>query len=223
MRCRAVLVMMIAGIFPIIAWAENPQNDDNFNPYLYLAPGSNYSRMGKSLAQRYEPEMISMIGRIHREIKSDRFEMMDLNQSPAGGVGFWINPEILARDSRFLGVIAKVNIKLPYFPDSDAGRICDALDAFGKDLFIIIEETLDQIPDNSVKGAVVILIYSKSRLEDPNFMDQAEISVMFISREDLKKYNHHQLSLQKLFDRVDFYYFHTQDQIRFFFKYFLHG
>ncbi len=223
MRCRAVMVMMaMAVMIPLIADSQTPP-EKGIDPSLYLTPISIYSRIGKSLAIRYQPELIAMIDRIQREIGSDRFQIMDLDQSPNGGVGFWVNPDVMAPDHRFLGIAARVNIQLPYFPDSGAGRVCDTLDAFGKDLFVILQDTLDRIPDNSVQGVAVVLIYSKSRLDDPNFMEKAEISMMFINRDDLKKYNGHQFTLQTLFNRTDFYYFQTRDQIRFFFDHFLRG
>jgi len=210
-------------IFPMLVLAENPPAKDNFDPSLCLTPLSSYTRIGKSLAVLYQPELLAMLEQIHREIKSDRFEIMDLNHSPVGGAGFWIHPRVLAPSTRFLGIAARINIQLPYFPDSGPGRLTDALDAFGKDLFKILGDALLKMPDNSIKGVIVVLIYSKAELTDPKYFEQAEAGVVYISRESLRKFNSFQLTYQKLFDQSEFYFFHGQDQIQVLLNDFLRG
>jgi len=217
------VVGMIALILAQTVLAREQEIQNGFNPELYLMPFSSYTRFGRSLAQMYQPELVSMVLAIKNEIKSGRFELMDLNHSPKGGAGFWTNPAVFSPHLRYLGVIARVNIRLPYFPDSTPGRMTDALDAFGKDLFRIMGNTLDKIPDSSIKGIVLIIIYSKAELNDPKFYEQAEALVVFISRDDLKKYNSFRISLQKLFDRSDYYYFYGQEQINILLNEFIRG
>jgi len=220
---QAVIAIMLPLVFPSLVFAQESLNQTTLHPNLYMTPLSSYSRYGKSLAITRQPELMYMLDRIQREIQSSRFEILDLNQAPKAGLGFWSNPNVLAPEVRFLGLAVKVNIRLTYFPDSDQGRLADALDAFGKDLIKIMGDTLELIPEPSVKGIVLVLIYSKSELKDPAFYDKAEAYVIYISRTDLKKFNSFQITLHKLFENVDCYYFNGKDQINVLLNYFLRG
>ncbi len=214
----AILVVMA------LATATQAQSEPakgSQNPSLYLTPAYLYSGTGKDLAQKYQPELAAMVGRIQHELKSERFEIMDLSHTPLGGVGLWSNPQMPDPEARYLGVVAKINIRLPYFPDTEPGRMTDALDTFGLDLFRIMDQTLEQIPDPSVKGVAVVLVYSKSDLDDPKFYDQAETATVFISRERLREFNTYQMTLQKLFDQSIGYYFSGQEARQIIFNYLL--
>ena len=193
------------------------------NPELYLTPDSAYSRTGKNLAARFHSELLSMASKVNQEFKPDRFELLDINQVKSGGIGFWINPNMLVPDARYLAVAARVNIRLPYFPDSEWGRVGDGLDAFGKDLMQISGFYLDEIQDTSVRGVVIVLIYSKAELNDPAYWDQAEAIAIYIPRNTLNVFNAHRLTVSKLFDQSDIYVFKGPEQLQFLFSEFLHG
>jgi len=194
-----------------------------FDPYFYLTPLENYSRIGKSLAIRYEAQLWELANNILSELSSERFKLFDQSESPMAGVGFWLNPDILDPQARFLGVCARVNIKLNYFPDNQWGRFSDAMDAFGKDLLRLQGEVLDKIPEQSVKGAVLVLIYSKAELKDPRYYEQAEAMVLFIPREVLKKFNRFQIRYSQLFEQSTIYYFQGPHQIQVLLNDFIRG
>jgi hypothetical protein len=202
---------------PIVLAAERPR------PELYLTPLEQYSRIGRALAIRFEPQLAAMPMRIVQEIRSDRFELIDVNRSPMGGAGFWINPGVLVPEYRYLGVAARVNVKLVYFPDNNWGRVGDALDAFGKDMLRIAGDSLGEINDNSVRGVVMVIIYSKLELDDPQYWDQAEAAVFFIPRAPLARFNANRMTFQELFDQSDIYIFRGADEINILFTQFLNG
>jgi len=193
------------------------------NRAFYLTPQDNYSRIGKSLAIRYQRELFDLANRVQEELQSERFELLDLNQSPMAGVGFWINPSIFVPETRFIGICARMNIKLNYFPDNEWGRLSSALDAFGKDLIKILGEELENIPDPSVKGVVLILIYSKAGLKNPNYFNQAEAVAIYIPRESLKKFNSFAITYNTLFSQSEYYYFRGLYQIQILLNEFLRG
>jgi hypothetical protein len=209
-------------IFPLLVFGQETRQN-GLNPELYLTPDSTYSRSGKSLATLFHPELVSLASKINQEIKSDRFELVNSNQSRTGGVGFWSNPNMLVPDAKYLGVAARVNIRLPYFPDSEWGRVGDGLDAFGKDLLKIAGASLEAIPDTSVKGVALVMIYSKADLNDPAYFDQAEAIVIYVPRSTVNVFNAHRLTVAKMFDQSDIYVFKGPQEIQFMFSEFLHG
>jgi len=215
MAVKMVMTAMI--LLPLAAPAEKPK------PEIYLTPLDQYSRMGKGLALRHEQELVSMAFRVNEEIQSDRFEMLDLSRSPMGGIGFWSNPSVLVPEPRYLAAMARVNVKLIYFPDNNWGRVGDALDAFGKELLRILGETVEEINDNQVRGAVMVLVYSKDELSDPQYWTHAEAAVFFIPREALKKFNTHRMTFQELFDLSDIYVFKGPEEIEILLTQFISG
>jgi len=219
-RTRVIGTIII--MYPLLTLAGQAM-DQMFNPTLYITPTLKYSVIGKGLALMYEPQMISMVTRINQEIKSDRFEMIDTSRSPMASIGFFSSPTSLTPTARFLGVTARVNISLTYFPDNDAGRLGDAMDAFGKDLLNILGGTLGAMQDLGVRGAVLILIYSKAQLNDPDYFNQAEAIVMFIPRDALQQFNSFKIRFDKLFEQCEFFSFKGQDQIQILFNEFLSG
>jgi hypothetical protein len=124
---------------------------------------------------------------------------------------------------RFLGVTARVNILLTYFPDTDGGRLADAMDAFGKDLLVILGSTLSSMQDLSVRGAVLILIYSKAKLSDPNYYDQAEAVAIFIPRETLQQFNSFRIRFDTLFSQSEIFSFKGRSEIQTMFNEFMKG
>jgi len=218
---KAVIIALALAVFSSLGWSED--RDKNIDPAVYLSPPASYSRIGKSLVIRYEGALKELALKINEQIPSERFELFTSDQAPMGGVGFWINPGLFIPEARFLGVCARVNIKLTYFPDTQWGRLNDALDAFGKDLLRIMGEELKMIPDGAVKGVVLVLIYSKAELSDPHYYEQAEATVIFIPREVLEKFNNFQLTYAKLFDRSVMYYFQGARQIEVLLNEFIRG
>ena len=194
-----------------------------FDSGWYLTPQNNYSRMGRSLGICYQRELIDLANRVQQELQSQRFELLNINQSPMAGVGFWINPSIFVPETRFIGICARVNIRLDYFPDNEWGRLSSALDAFGKDLIKILGQELENIPEPSVKGAVLILIYSKAKLKDPNYYNQAEAVAIYIPRDTLKKFNSFVITYNTLFSQSEYYYFRGLYQIQILLNHFLRG
>jgi hypothetical protein len=195
------------------------------NPANYLSPPIKYSLIGKNEALIYQPQLLSLAGRIDREIvKKNRFELLNQDQAPMAGLGFWVSPASFpASDAHYLGIAVRVNIKLDYFNNDEWGRLNDALDAFGKDLFKIAETTLAQVPDPSIKGVELVVIYSRSELESPDYMDNAEATVIFISRENLQNFNNYHLTLGRLFDLSNYYYFRGRYQIQMMLNEFVRG
>ncbi len=224
MKKRLKLVFLIAFvlIFTSDSLGRKKEKPKKFNPNLYLTPALRYSLVGKGLALRYEPQLVSMAVQINDELACDRFELVNTSLSPMASIGFFASPT-LGASIRFLGVIARVNIKLTYFPDTDAGRLGSALDAFGKDLLRILGNTLSNIPDPSVRGAVLILIYSKAQLSDPNYFQQAEAVVIFISREVLAEFNAFRIRFNQLFNMSEIYSFKGEHQIQIMLNEFLQG
>ena len=53
-----------------------------FDPYFYLTPLENYSRIGKSLAIRYEAQLWELANNILSELSSERFKLFDRSESP---------------------------------------------------------------------------------------------------------------------------------------------
>jgi len=211
------MVMTALILIPLAALAEKP------GPEIYLTPLDQYSRMGRGLALRHEQELCSMALRIGEEIRSERFEVLDLSRSPLGGIGFWSNPSVLVPEPRYLAAMARVNVRLVYFPDNNWGRVGDALDAFGKDLLRILGETVEEINDNQVRGAVMVLVYSKEELGSPDYWSRAEAAVFFIPRPALKKFNSNRMTFQELFDLSDIYVFKGPEEIDILFNQFLKG
>jgi len=220
-RCSTIFIMPSL-IFPILPFPMGPK-EEGFNPNLYLTPTLKYSVIGKGLSLMYEPQLVSMVNRINQELKSERFELIDVNRSPMASIGFFANPSSLTPSVRFLGVTARVNIKLSYFPDNDWGRMADAMDAFGKDLLTIIGDTLGGMQEIGVRGAVLVLLYSKLTLNDPNYYEQAEAVVIFIPRETLNEFNAFRLKFNQLYEQSEIFAFKGKDQIKVLFEEFLQG
>ena len=151
MNSRTRVIGTILIMYPLLTLAGQALNQA-FNPSLFLTPTLNYSVVGKGLALMYSPQMVSMATRINQEIKSDRFEMIDTSHSPMASIGFFSSPTSLTPTARFLGVTAAVNVSLTYFPDTDSGRLGDAMDAFGKDLLTILGGTLGTVQDIGIRG-----------------------------------------------------------------------
>jgi len=205
------------------ALLSQKSDQNEFCPEAFITPLPNYSSLGKALAMRYEPELILMALRAKQELKTDRIELLDWCQSPSASIGFRTDPYLLAADARFLSLSARVNIKLHYFPDNDWGRMGDAIDAFGKDLLKVLGRSLDSIPENSVRGVALVLIYSKQELNDPGYYDYAEALVIFIPRDTLKKFNSCKLTLNRLLEDSDIYAFKGSNQIQLMLTDFLRG
>jgi len=212
--------MFFAGL-PLFALAQSKEKLPD--PGAYLVPLDNYSKAGKALAARYQPELISMAVRTNRELKSGRFQLLDANHSPSAGVGFYLDPRTNSDESRYLGMVARVNVKLTYWPDNDWGRLGDALDAFGKDLLKVLGSGLDNVHDRSIEGAMLVLIYSKADLDDPDYYNQAEAMVIFIPRDVLKNFNSYRLTFNQMFFKSDVYYFQSAEQIQVLTDVFLRG
>ena len=220
-RIKIVLIITLVIFFPFIPSAGGP--NDNFNPNLYITPTLKYSIIGKGLALMYEPQLLSMAARINKDMKSNRFELIDVNHSPMGSIGFFSNPASAEPSIRYLGVTARVKINLTYFPDTDAGRLSDAMDAFGKDLLGILGDTLGGMQEIGVRGVVVILIYSKVSLNDPNYYKDAEAVVLFIPKESLKEFNSLRLRFSQLYDQSEMFMYKGDDQIQYMFDDFMKG
>lgn len=193
------------------------------NFYPILIAQNSYSPVGRNLITQYQREIFNLAQKANQIFPWTRFELLDLSQSPMGAVGFWVNPIGQISEERFLGLCARVNIKLNYFPDNQWGRLADALDAFGKDLLRILGEELENIPDPKVKGAVLVLIYSKKELWEPNYFNHAEAIAIYIPRNSLKKFNSFLLTYNLLFSQAEYYYFQGAYQIRFLLNEFLKG
>jgi hypothetical protein len=221
-KMRMAVAATAVIMFPLMALGQK-NRESLSNPELFLTPDKVYSRIGKNLSQRYEPELLSLASKVNQSFKPDRFELLDVLQTRSGGIGFWINPNMLVPDARYLAIAARINIRLPYFPDSEWGRVGDGLDAFGKDLIKLAGESLAEIQDPSVKGAVIVMIYSKAELNDPAYWDQAEAIVLFVPRNTLDTFNAHRLSVAKMFDQSDMYVFKGPQEIQFMLNEFLHG
>lgn len=225
MKCSKIKWVVAATavmILPLSVFGQKP-GPNVMDPELFMTPDPAYTRIGKRLAVRYRPELDSMAARINREIKPERFEILKVTQTPMAGIGFWTNPSVLAPDVRYLAVAARVNIKLTYFPDNVWGRVGDALDAFGKDLLYIMGSCLSGIEDNSVRGVVLVLIFSRAELNDPEYFNQAEALMIYVPRATLNVFNSHRLSVAKLFDQSELYLFQGPEQIQFMLSELLHG
>jgi len=220
-RARTVITVALVIFFPYIPSAGGP--NDNFNPNLYITPTLKYSIVGKGLALMYEPQLLSMAARINKDMKSNRFELIDVNRSPMGSIGFFASPSSSNPTARYLGVTARVNIKLTYFSDSDAGRLSDAMDAFGKDLLGILGQTLSGMQEIGVNGVVLIIIYGKLDLKDPNYWTDAEAMAIFIPKGPLQEFNGLRLRFSQLYDQSEMFMFKGDDQIQNMFKDFMKG
>jgi len=218
-RVRTVLTVALVIFFPYIPSAGGP--NDNFNPNLYITPTLKYSIVGKGLALMYEPQLLSMAARINKEMRSNRFELIDVNRSPMGSIGFFASPSNSSPTARYLGVTARVNIKLTYFSDSDAGRLSDAMDAFGKDLLGILGQTVSGM--QGVNGVVLILVYGKLDLKDPDYWTDAEAMAIYIPIAPLKEFNGLRLRFSELYDQSEMFMFKGDDQIQNMFRDFMKG
>jgi len=221
-RLKRLVVLAIIIVVPFISFGGRT-GDSSFNPSLFVTPALKYSLIGKGLGLAYEPQLYSMATRIHQEMKSNRFELLDVNRSPMASIGFFANPSETTPTIRFLGVTARVNIKLNYFPDTDGGRLSDAMDAFGKDLLVILGDTLATVQDIGVRGAVLILIYSKADLSDPNYYNDAEAVAVFIPKDTLQQFNSYKIRFNQLFDMSEMFVFKGSDQIQTLFSEFMQG
>jgi len=220
MKWHKMAVKMLASAASLLSFAAVAQTP---KAELYLTPLDQYSRIGRSLAIRHGTELAAILSQVTGEIRSNRFELINLDQSPMAGIGFWANPGVLAPEARYLGLAARMNVRLIYFPDNNWGRPGDALDAFGKDLLRILNDSLSMINDNSVRGAVMVLVYSKAGLGDPLYWERAEAAVFYIPREPLRKFNLNRMTFQQLFDQSDIYVFKGPEQIQILFNEFLGG
>jgi hypothetical protein len=218
-RVRIVITISLVVFFPYIPSAGGP--NDNFNPNLYITPTLKYSIIGKGLALMYEPQLLSMAARINKDMRSPRFELIDVNRSPMGSIGFFASPSSATPTARYLGVTARVNIKLTYFSDTDAGRLSDAMDAFGKDLLGILGQTMGGM--QGVNGVVLILVYSKLDLKDPNYWTDADAMAIFIPAGPLQEFNGLRLRFSQLYDQSEMFMFKGDDQINNLFKDFMKG
>jgi hypothetical protein len=217
-RTRLVLIITLAILFPYIPSAGGP---DNFNPNLYVTPTLKYSIVGKGLALMYEPQLQSMAARINKDMKNPRFELIDVNRSTMGSIGFFASPSSATPTARYLGVTARVKINLTYFPDTEAGRLSDAMDAFGKDLLGILGQTLSGM--QGVNGVVVIIIYGKLDLKDPMYWSDAEAMAIFIPTAPLQEFNGLRLRFSQLYDQSEMFMFRGEDQIQNLLKNFIKG
>ena len=218
-----ILLVIFFLIFSGSAPSKARKKKKTPNLKIYLTPALKYSMLGKSLAVMYEPQLVSMALRIEEELKSPRFELLDTTTSPMASIGFFQNPASVSPTVRFLGIIARVNIKLTCFPDTEAGRLSSAMDVFGKDLLRILGDTLTNIQDLSIRGAVLILIYSKAELTDPSYYQQAEAIVMFIPREVLSEFNAFRMRFNQLFAQSEIFSFKGEHQIQVLLNEFLRG
>ena len=221
-RLKRLLLLVIILVAPFISFGGKP-GSSSFNPSLFVTPALKYSLIGKGLSLAYEPQPYSMATRIHQELSSSRFELLDVNRSPMASVGFFANPSETTPTVRFLGVTARVNIKLNYFPDTDGGRLSDAMDAFGKDLLVILGDTLGTVQDIGVRGAVLILIYSKAELSDPNYYNEAEAVAVFIPKDALQQFNAYKIRFNQLFEMSEMFVFKGNEQIETLFNEFMQG
>ena len=212
----------LALMVPLVAFAAS-SGAGSFNPSQYLTPALKYSVIGKGLSLIYEPQLVSMATRVNQEMKSNRFELIDTNRSPMASIGFFSTPSEVSPTVRFLGATARVNITLTYFPDDESGRLGDAMDAFGKDLLKILGDTLASVQDIGVRGAVLILIYSKDDLSNPNYFKDAEAVVIFIPKDTLLQFNGFRMRFDKLFEQSEVFSFKGADQIQNLFTEFLAG
>jgi len=213
-------------IFLLVFSASSPSKSNKkktANLKIYLTPALRYSILGKGFAMMYEPQLVSMAMAIEEELSNPRFELLDTTTSPMASIGFFQNPASVSPNVRFLGVIARVNIKLTYFPDTEAGRLSSAMDAFGKDLLRILGDTVSNIQDPSIRGAVLILIYSKAELNAPDYYQQAEAIVMFIPREVLNEFNAFRIRFNQLFAQSEIFSFKGENQIQVLLNEFLRG
>lgn len=210
-RNKIILTILLVIFFPYIPSAGGP--NDNFDPALYLTPTLKYSMIGKGMALMYEPQLVSMAARINKEMRSSRFELIDVNHSPMGSIGFFESPSSQSPTQRYLAVTARVKINLKYFPDTDAGRLSDAMDAFGKDLLGITGNTLSGMKEVGVRGVAVIIIYNKIDLSDPDYYKDCESVAIFIPRELLNEFNSFRLKFSQLYDQSEMFMFKGEGQM----------
>jgi hypothetical protein len=223
LRLKIAALAAIVVVAPFISFGGNPGSDSSFNPNLFVTPALKYSVIGKGLGLMFQPQLYSMAMRIHQEMKSNRFELMDINHSPMASIGLFADPSETSPTVRYLGVTARVNIKLNVFPDTDSGRLSSAMDAFGKDLLVILGDTLTNVQDVGIRGVVLVLIYSKLDLSDPNYYNDAEAVAIFIPRDTLKEFNAFRIRFNQLFDMSEMFMFKGNDQIQTLLNEFLQG
>jgi len=221
-RFKIAVLAAIVVIAPFISFGGRP-GSDSFDPGLFVTPALKYSVMGKGLGLMYEPQLLSMTRRVHEEVQSNRFELLDINRSPMASIGFFQNPSDASPTIRFLGLTARVKINLTYFPDTDGGRLSDAMDAFGKDLLTIQAQTLGSVQEVGVRGVVLVLIYGKRELADPEYYTDAEAIAVFIPKEVLEQFNAYKIRFNQLFEMSEMFVFKGNEQIQTLLGEFLRG
>jgi len=217
------LIMLFALMFFPLALTAQSSKRAHFDPALYVTPLEKYSEIGRGLGARYKSQLNSMAGLIIAQMKSDRFELFDSKASLMGGVGFFGNVSHPESPVRFLGVAARVKINLTYFPDTDAGRFSDAMDAFGKDLLKIQWDNINRGPGEEVEGALLVMVYSRRGLDDPEYYADAQAVALFAPGETLREFFHYRIRMDQFMQASRVYAFSGDEQIKMLLTEFMRG
>lgn len=209
MKRENVMLWMVSSILAVIFLV--PFSGLAKEESTYLTKIELYSELDKKLVRQLEPVLLELEEKVPLEFYPHRFQLFSSEEAPLGGIGIWKNP--FDEKNRYLGISAKVVVSTRYFPNTVWGRMASVMDEYVKPLFILLEKALEQIPDERIKGAVVVLVYNGYPLSHPEYKKQAEAIVIYISRDNLREFNSFKLSFPKLLEKTDWCQFQGEKQI----------
>jgi hypothetical protein len=180
-----------------------------------VTPLSMYATLSaKSIATTHKSGLDRMENSFQKNFPSGQFELFSTQDTPVGGIGFWLNPSHYGADDRYLGVCARMVIPESPFRDDVSGHIAAVMDRFGKPIMNELVREIEKIPEPSVKGVALVFIYSKDQIASPSFQQGAEAFALYISKEDLKLFCEFKMTLQALFNKSEIFMFQGQSQVQ---------
>ncbi len=152
---------------------------------------SNLERIKKDLTGKYA---------------KDELQLVELNESPSGGIGFWSNPGGTSPEARYLSVFVKTRIPpptngRPFNQETQTGRLLTIWDAYGKHIMKLFAKELDKMNDGSVKGGALVIVYSKKSPGASDFATGSEGFALFVPENVVQSYARHRMTNQSLFSQ----------------------
>jgi hypothetical protein len=165
-----------------------------------VAPAGSYSDPEwQELATKHMSKLTGLQSALLGKLGSRPFRLLTMSESAVGGIGFWAAP-FADTSSRYLGVFAKVQINSASpFPDTDSGRVLQAMDRFGKDTIYALARQLESMPEPQISGGALLFIYGKGDLNSYAFEQDAEAMALFMPRQAVMSFASLQMTIQSLF------------------------
>jgi hypothetical protein len=168
--------------------------------------GSYSSPQWSDKAKKYHSNLDRIKKDLTGKYGKDELQLVELNESQSGGIGFWSNPGGTSPDARYLSVFVKTRIPpptngRPFNQETRTGRLLTIWDAYGKHIMKLFADELDKMNDGSLKGGALVIVYSKKSPGASDFATGSEGFALFVPESVVKSYARHRMTNQSLFSQ----------------------